>query len=367
MPTYVSFDGGLTWQNGGALPLPASASGGGNFSAAFDGAGRGFVCSLLVAAGSSKGAERSVAVWRTADGGRTFSAPVPVAGYGGLDRPWLAIEPQWPSTIHVAWSEGSSNAGSSIALMYARSFDRGLTFETPRTLASDSGGLGNPMVACGPAGNVCINYSTGSGSLENDPDTPATVTVVCSQDRGQTFAAPVALGQGVNLISFPDSPAVSSSLPAIAAHGDKALLAAAFTIHEPGADHADVLLSASADGGRSWSPATAVTPQDHVIYFQPELAIDDAGRIGVMAYAMNQGLVNVVLIISEPGSLRFGPPITVTDQPFNPAVVANPRGQWLLGNYQGLAATRDRFHPLWSDTRTGQLELFTAAVRRSRV
>lgn len=61
---------------------------------------------------------------------------------------------------------------------------------------------------------------------------------------------------------------------------------------------------------------------------------------------------------------RFGTPFTVTDQPFNPAVVANPRGVWRIGNYQALAATHDSFHPLWSDTRTGQLELFMAAVRR---
>lgn len=362
--TYVSFDGGLTWCSGGALPLPASASGGGNVSAAFDGAGRGFVCSLLIAADSSKGAARSVAVWRTTDGGRTFSAPVAVAGYGGLDRPWLDIEPQWPWTIHVAWSEGSSSAGLTTDLLYARSFDAGRTFETPRTLASDPTGLGNPMVACGPTGLISINYSTGSGALENDPDEPATVTVVCSQDGGQTFAAPAPLGLGVNLLSFPDSPAFSSSLPAIAADAKSGLVCTAFSVHQTGADHADVLLSASADGGRSWSPTMAVTPQDQVIYFEPEVGIDDSGRIGVMAYAMEQGLINVVMMISEPRSLRFGAPITVTDQPFNPAVVANPRGRWSLGDYQALAVARDGFHPLWSDTRNGQLQLFTAAVRR---
>ncbi len=83
-----------------------------------------------------------------------------------------------------------------------------------------------------------------------------------------------------------------------------------------------------------------------------------------MAYVMNQGLVNVVLMISEPRSLRFAPPITVTDQPFNPAVVANHRGVWQIGDYRALAADRNRFDPLWSDTRTGRLELVTATVHR---
>jgi hypothetical protein len=100
-----------------------------------------------------------------------------------------------------------------------------------------------------------------------------------------------------------------------------------------------------------------VTPQDQVIYFQPAVAIDDAGQIGVMAFAMNQGKASVVLSISEPGSLRFGPPITVTHQPFDPAKV-----NYRLGDYQALATTPGTFHPLWNDTRTGELQLFTAAV-----
>ena len=76
-----------------------------------------------------------------------------------------------------------------------------------------------------------------------------------------------------------------------------------------------------------------------------------------MAFAMNQGVVSVVLRISEPAPLRFGPPITVTDLPFDPAKV-----NYELGDYQALATTPGAFHPLWNDTRTGQLELFTAAV-----
>jgi hypothetical protein len=123
-----------------------------------------------------------------------------------------------------------------------------------------------------------------------------------------------------------------------------------------------VLLAASRDGGRTWSPASAVTPRSQVIYFQPEVAIDDAGRIGVMAFAMKDGMVSVMLMLSEPGSLRFRSPITVTDQPVNPATVTDQSGTWRNGNYQALATTPGAFHPLWNDTRTGSLELFTAAV-----
>ncbi len=102
--------------------------------------------------------------------------------------------------------------------------------------------------------------------------------------------------------------------------------------------------------------------RDQVIYFQPEVAIDAAGRIAVMAFGMNHGMASVVLMISEPGSLRFGPPVTVTGQPFDPA-----KASYELGDYQALATTPGGFHPLWNDTRTGELQLFTAAVPVKRL
>jgi photosystem II stability/assembly factor-like uncharacterized protein len=351
---YVSFDGGLTWRSGGALRLPPD-SGGGNMSAAFDSTGRGFACGSF---GSAVKAGTSVLVWRTDDGGRTFTRPV-VAGQGAnIDRPWLAAERHSPGVVHVVWSEGSAT-GVTTGLRYARSSDGGRTFGAPRTIARVTTGLGNPIVACGPPGTVYILYSAGRGAAGRAaPDGRSALTAVCSHDRGQTFQPPVTLGRSTDFLSFPGlSGGTGSALPAMAAHPRGGLVCAAFIDHAAGAHRASVLLAASRDEGHTWSRAAAVTPPGQVIYFQPEVAIDDAGRVGVMAFAMSQGKASVALMISEPGSLRFGAPITVTGQPFDPAKV-----NYELGDYQALATTPGAFHPLWNDTRTGELELFTAAV-----
>jgi hypothetical protein len=351
---YVSFDGGVTWRSGGALRLPPD-SGGGNMCAAFDGAGRGFACGSF---GSAVKAGASVLVWRTDDGGRSFTGPVVVGQGANLDRPWLATQRHSPGAVHVVWSEGSAT-GVTTELRYTRSTDGGQTFGAPRTIARKTTGLGNPMVACGPPGTVYSLYSAGRGAVGRAaPDSPSTLTVVCSHDQGQTFQPPITLGRSTDFLSFPGlRGGTGSALPAITAHPGKGLVCAAFIDHAAGASRASVLLAASRDAGRTWSRGTAVTPQDQVIYFQPQVATDDAGRIGVMAFAMNRGKADVVLMISEPGSLRFGPPITVTDRPFDPAKV-----HYELGDYQALATTPGAFHPLWNDTRTGELELFTAAV-----
>jgi hypothetical protein len=353
---YVSFDGGLSWRSGGVLRLPPQ-SGGGNMSAAFDSTGRGYVCGSF---GTPTGT--SVLVWRTDDGGRSFTRASAVGAAANLDRAWLATDPHSPGVIHVVWSQGNAS-GLTTDVRYARSTDAGRTFDAPRTIVHHSAGLGNPIVACGPAGTAYVLYSAGKGAVGRvAPDSKSTVTAVCSHDRGQTFQPPITLGRSTDLVAFPGlRGGTGSALPAIAADPHSGLVCAAFIDHNAGASHADVLLATSYDAGRTWSRATPVTPRDQVIYFQPEVAIDNAGRIGVMAFAINQGVVNVVLMTSNPGSLHFNAPITVSDHSFDPAEM-----NYQLGDYQALATTPGTFHPIWSQTRTRQLQLFTAALPAGR-
>ena len=385
LATYASFDGGLTWQSNGPLPLPAGTVGSINASVGFDGTGRGFVCGTCVHIISANKhhlrLNNSVHVYRTDDGGRTFTPPVrvtpplAVSGVGIVDRPWLATESRGP-VVHVLWSYAKGTTPvPTTALGYARSFDGGQTFEAPRTIASvtstDPPGteLGNSMIACGPPGSVYVIYAVGPyGSAAPmggtpSPETPATVTVLVSQDGGQTFGPPVSLGPCTINMSFPSLIATADTFPVIAAHPGRGLACAAYAVHRAGASHSDILLTASRDGGRTWSAATAVTPQDQVLYFEPWVAIDDAGRIGVMAFALANDRVSVVLMLSKPGSLRLGPPITITSHPFNPNKSGPGGKDWFLGDYQALATTPGAFHPLWNDTRAGQLQLFTATVR----
>jgi hypothetical protein len=356
--TYATFDDGQNWQSTGTLPLPAGVDGGGDVSAGFDGAGRGFICGLVTEPPSptTKGTGRSIHVWRTDDGGRSFASSVAASGVGALDGPWLATERQSPHTVHVVWAEGTTR-GLTTTLVYSRSIDGGRTFEDARRIASVSDGLDDLRVACGPPGSVYVVYDAGSAAVGRG--SVATVTVICSHDGGRRFKSPIALGRDTLKISFPGT--FSLSLPALAADPNSGLVCAAFSSRKAGARHADILIAASHDRGLRWTPAKAVTPQDQLIYLQPQVAIAADGQIGVMAFAMAHGEVSVVLMLSEPGSLRFGPPITVTRAPFDPTKSGFGKAWW-IGDYQALAATAGAFHPLWNDTRTGQLQLFTAAV-----
>jgi hypothetical protein len=104
-----------------------------------------------------------------------------------------------------------------------------------------------------------------------------------------------------------------------------------------------------------------------VIYFQPNLAVDEAGRVAISAFALANGRVDEVLLISQPRELRFRPPLRVTTAPFDPldATTASrgKYGAWWIGDWQGIASSAGAFHLVWNDTRTGKLDLFAATVR----
>jgi hypothetical protein len=108
------------------------------------------------------------------------------------------------------------------------------------------------------------------------------------------------------------------------------------------------------------------TPHDDVIYFQPNLAVDAAGRVAISAFALAHGRVNHVLLLSTPHQLRFRAPLQVTTAPFDPhspTTSGRKHGAWWIGDYQGITASAGAFHLLWNDTRTGKLDLFAATVR----
>jgi hypothetical protein len=192
------------------------------------------------------------------------------------------------------------------------------------------------------------------------------VVAVCSTDAGRSFAAPVHLGAESAVIALPGDVRPNSG-PTVAASPLGDALYVAFPVHEPGSAHSDIVLTVSRDRGRTWSRAVTATPGDGVIYFQPNLAVDEAGRVAISAFALANGRMDEVLLVSKPGKLRFGPPLRVTTAPFAPLdPVTASRGKygaWWIGDWQGITSSAGVFHLVWNDTRTGKLDLFAATVR----
>ena len=353
---YASFDGGASWRSLGGLEDSAN---GRDPTVTFDAGGRGYVCANT----------DNLHVWRTDDGGRTFAAPLLATRGHKLDHPWLAADPS-PAAGEATWLYGAWTGPDNTQLEFGRSTDGGRSFQAPRVLDTvagpDQANFASPMVAAGHGGTVHAVYGVWPPLPKSlpRPEFSAPIRVISSSDRGETWGRPVELGNGVMEIRVqPDTNGLG--LPTVVAHRSRPLAAAAFVTRRPGATYADIGVCLSRDRGRTWTPPRPVPrPSDDTVYLQPQLAIDEAGRLALSAFAYRQRQIEVVVLVAEPGTARFGPPRPVTSRPFDPArgTLSGKHGAWWIGDYQGLAAAAGRLHPFWNDPRTGRLEIFTAAV-----
>jgi len=122
----------------------------------------------------------------SADGGRTFSEPVRVAGgkssatVGHERGPRIALGKD--GTIHVVWL-GSQG----VEVFYARSTDGGQHFSEPRNLAAEARGADGASVAADDTGKVYVVWLGGG----EGPDSPASslLQLAYSSDNGSTFAS----------------------------------------------------------------------------------------------------------------------------------------------------------------------------------
>jgi hypothetical protein len=353
---YASFDGGATWRSHGALEDSAN---GRDPTVSFDAAGRGYVCANT----------DDLHVWRTDDGGRSFAAPVLATRGHKLDHPWLAADPTPgpPSATHLyaAWT-GPNN----LQLEFARSTDAGRSFEPRRVLDTvhgpDQANFASPMLAAGPNGTIHVAYGVWPPLPRQPlrPEFPAPIRVISSTDRGQTWTQPTQLGTGVMEIRVTSDTNVPG-LPTVVAHRRRAFAAAAFVVRQPGTPFTDIAVCVSEDRGRRWTAPRLVPRRgDDTMYTQPQLAIDETGRLALSAFAHRQGLVDVVVLLADPGSARFGQPVVITSRPFDPARGGGQgkHGAWWIGDYQGLAMAAGTVHPFWNDSRTGRLEIFAERV-----
>ncbi len=365
--TFFSLDAGATWHAGGLLPHPPGKPvAGDDVTVAFDPQGRGYVSATAT---GSTDADRTMYVWRTDDGGRSLSEPVIlVTGGQYFDQPWIAAGAgQTPAerNVYVVWASNAHQGGDSVTIR--RSTDGGQTFEPERTILNahrPTTQSATPKIAAGAHGLVLVAADEMS-HWDPSGDLIGQAVAACSTNAGNTFGKPIHLGWESLNISLPGNVLPNAGVTvAIAPQGDA--LYVAFARHQKGATHTDILVRASYDHGRSWSKPVTATPNEDVTYFQPNLAVDDAGRVAISAFALANGRVNEVLLLSPPHKLQFGTPLQVTARAFNPhshTATGPKHGAWWIGDYQGITATAGAFHLVWNDTRTGKMDLFAATIR----
>jgi hypothetical protein len=390
---YVSStDGGCTWQDGGALPgFPRSYITSDPVFAFGDG-GRAYAAAIY----TDNDKDSGIAVWSSADGGKTFGQPTRVfddpTGAVFSDKGWIAVDhrntPQ-RGNIYAVWSYdhlGGCNedgtCGQQVA--FSRSTDGGKSFSPPQLIEGQAPfctdhyprrpigsldcdlGLGaTPTVLSDGTIAVAFSYLAPDGHSE-----PTRMLVVTSTDGGNSWTPPVLVATVHDIFGvFPHERYRVVSLPAFAADPQSNRLYLAWADESTG--DSDILLSTSTDRGKSWSRPVRVNDdplRNGAQQFFPQLAVAPNGVVSVSFFDTRldpvHHLIDAYLTQSLDMGATFLPNVRVTTSGFDPSIAA-PRdesGAAFIGDYHGLAADNHFVHLFWNDTRTGAQEVFTAAV-----
>jgi hypothetical protein len=269
--------------------------------------------------------------------------------------------------VYVAWDGTDRNGNGGV--LFARTTDHGqvwngVSTDPPGTLIIPDADFS--AVTVGSSGRVYVFAGT-----------QAEIVYVVSEDGGVSFSNPQVAVTGVTSLpgSLPGGTFRVITIASACPDGAGGVLVA-------WADHRDgvarIYCRRSADGinwdgpqdGQPLLDSTVGSPADHHD-FHPQLALAPDGSIGCSFYEFGPtptaNLINTVLARSTDNGHTFTERVTVTDKPWDPTVdaVTDENGATFIGDYFGLAANSLGFFPLWTDTRTGIQELFTARVRET--
>ncbi|HEX9941975.1 MAG TPA: sialidase family protein [Thermoanaerobaculia bacterium] len=350
--TYaVSFDSGRSWQEG-LLPGLTQAAGGPFQRAsdpwvAFGPGNRAYYVSLGF---DETSPDNGIFVSTSDDGGRTWGDPVTVVftrTQDFHDKEAIAVDTRSDSPfrgrVYVAWDIVTTGPNQPAVLSY--SADGGQSFSPPVTIEDEGANLGVfPLV--GPRGVVhalWLQFTFGGIGLH----------IASSEDGGATWSEPVH-------ISNVQAPGISGSrtagaIPAAAVDPRTGDLYVVWQDERfsPGIDQ--VVLSRSADGGRTWTAPQLVSDGPrNAASFTPAVAVSPEGVVGVVYYSLRNDPARSVLVdeyfaVSRNRGRRFARSLRVSPASWDLRFAAVSRG-FFLGDYQGLAAGRRMFHPLWIGT-----------------
>ena len=379
--TYAwSRDGGNRWTEGHLPGLTRDQ--GGPYErvsdpwVAFGPDGRAYYCSLAL---NETSPANGIYVSASADGGRTWGAPVEVHANTTADafddKQSIVVDTRDDSPfrgrVYVGWDTAVPDRQ---VLRVAHSSDDGESFSAPVTVyaPADRGNIGIVM-AIGPGGVVHAVWTHWIPGGQNAP--PMSVLLTSrSFDGGETWTPP----QAIHDVLAGGVPGMRTGeiVSSLAIDPRRGALYVAWQDRRFGGAVDQVVLSSSRDGGGTWSAPVKVSDGPaNAAAFTPAVAVNGKGQVGVLYYSLRNdparnNWVDSYLAVSADGGRSFRPSQRVSSRSFPASDAAISRGAF-LGDYQGMVAGRVLFRPLFVATlersarQAGrfQSDVFTASVR----
>ncbi len=388
-------NGGKSWMFGGSAPLERSGDTCADPAIAADGQGNFYFAHLDFLISGGVVTESDVLVAKSTDGGQTFPAFTVAVNQDPKDprspdpdKEFVAVDTGTASafrgTIYVAYTDLGNIQGDQIEAVISR--DGGATWSLPAVIAAPAANEKAAVTRAGTLpvvaadGTVYVFYAefpflgVGPMSIRFSKSTNGGVTwsppadVAAGLPSAGSFALKnsdpgfgTTVGAGLSSNSFPTAAVAPDGTLYVAwadfPHGS----CVADNSDRPPCINADVRLSVSRDGGATWTPPVKATDEiNPTDQFFPWIAVHPNGLLS-MAWRdkrLDPNNVNIdTFYTNTPDGATFLPNVRVSS-------VASPNTPgFFLGDYQGLAVTADGIFPVWTDTRSGDEDVFTSVGR----
>ena len=366
LATAFSTDGGQTWKDSADLALLSDWTGISDPSLTWDDAGNVFLAALPFN-NPPGGVRIGMAIYKSTDGGKTWSRPNLIHTSSIDDKQWTAgdgnRESRFHGRVYAVW-DGPGG------LCFARTLDHGATW-----IGTGSSPAGNSIFAMSfsPEVNVAAD-----GTVYVIFQVGAEIKMLKSTNGGNSFQATASPATGIGVFGitrFPGGIFRVLTVPTACVLGSTVIVA--------WADNRDgnsrIFYAVSTNGGTSWTTPSSGKPllkdlpiDPNMFHFHPQVVFRSDGVLGCAFYEFGPKPVtpkiDTRMAISYDKNFSFHHLGTVTDQPWDPSIDAplahGDPTLTFIGEYFGLDATKDNFYPLWTDTRTGIQELWMDIVPR---
>ncbi|MFX1480776.1 MAG: sialidase family protein, partial [Promethearchaeota archaeon] len=187
------------------------------------------------------------------------------------------------NTIYVAYDDVDTSPTGNATVRVSRSLDGGYTYQDNSSLGEDFYFVG-PYITLNQTGDVFIAWSW-------LPESGGNLYFTKSQDGGQKFDLPKLINHDGNYCVYETVGGYPSkaTLPVLEFDQNKRLYVLWADKFDQQGDTWDVYLRYSDDFGRTWSDRIRVNPSMSGNQWNPDVAIDESGRLHIVYYSEQGG------------------------------------------------------------------------------
>jgi len=359
----ASFDGGHSWTR---QALPVSQCGGDSAFArasdpwlTFSPNGVVYALSLSFTGGSLQpNSKNGILVVRSADGGMTWGAAVPLIVDGSAafdDKCSMTADPRDASFVYAVWDRlVSQSSGPSY---FARTIDGGQSWEPARAIydpGSTSQTIGNEVVVL-PDGTV-VDFFTQIDTAANGTMS-SSLGVVRSSDHGATWSGPILIAADLAIGTTDPKTGQpvrdGAGLGQIGLGPGGELFAVWQDARFSGGQRDGIAIAGSTDGGLTWSAPAQLNGDPTTQAFTPSVQIQPDGTIGVSYYDFRDDSADASMLLTSYWLAQSADGVHWREsriaQPFDLELAPDSSGLF-LGDYQALVSTGGAFVPFYAQT-----------------